>query len=81
MIIFDVLSHDSLLAGRASVPACFLTDNGYQKSLESQEKGTYQNSSAMPKCVRGNLYYDRSGSAALDGGSHEKYLRRLVVPP
>ena len=47
-----------LSAGRASV-RLFLTDNGYQKSLESQEKGHIKILSHA-KVRQGNLYYDRS---------------------
>ena len=39
MIIFDVLSNDSPVGWKGERTRLFLTDNGYQKSLESQEKG------------------------------------------
>ena len=59
MIIFDVLSHDSPVGWKGERTRLFLTDNGYQKSLESQEKGHIKILSHA-KVRQGNLYYDRS---------------------
>ena len=59
MIIFDVLSHDSPVGWRGERTRLFRTDNGYQKSLESREKGHIKILSHA-KVRQGNLYYDRS---------------------
>ena len=59
MIIFDVLSNDSPVGWKGERTRLFLTDNGYQKSLESQEKGHIKILSHA-KVRQGNLYYDRS---------------------
>ena len=59
MIIFDVLCHDSPVGWKGERSRLFLTDNGYQKSLESQEKGHIKILSHA-KVRQGNLYYDRS---------------------
>lgn len=39
MIIFDVLTYDSPVGWKGERTRLFLTEAGYQKSLESQEKG------------------------------------------
>ena len=39
MIIFDVLTHESPVGWKGERTRLFLTEAGYQKSLESQEKG------------------------------------------
>ena len=39
MIIFDVLTHDSPVGWKGERTRLFLTEAGYQKSLENQEKG------------------------------------------
>ena len=51
MIIFDVLTDDSPVGWKGERTRLFLTEAGYQKSLENQEKGTSR-FSAMPKCAR-----------------------------
>ena len=44
MIIFDVLTHDSPVGWKGERTRLFLTEAGYQKSLENQEKGHIKNS-------------------------------------
>ena len=39
MLIFDVLTHDSPVGWKGERTRLFLTEAGYQKSLENQEKG------------------------------------------
>ena len=59
MIIFDVLTHDSPVGWKGERARLFLTEAGYQKSLESQEKGHIKILSHA-KVRQGHLYYDRS---------------------
>ena len=51
MIIFDVLTHDSPVGWKGERTRLFLTEAGYQKSLENQERATSR-FSAMPRCAR-----------------------------
>ena len=44
MIIFDVLTDDSPVGWKGERTRLFLTEAGYQKSLENQEKGSHQDS-------------------------------------
>lgn len=39
MVIFDVLSHESTIGYKGERTRLFLTDAGYEKALDSQEKG------------------------------------------
>ena len=39
MIVFDVLTHDSPVGWKGEKMRLFLTDTGYSKALENQEKG------------------------------------------
>ena len=59
MIIFDVLTHDSPVGWKGERTRLFLTEAGYQKSLENQEKGQIKILSHA-KVRQGHLYYDRS---------------------
>ena len=59
MIIFDVLTHDSPVGWKGERTRLFLTEAGYQKSLENQEKGHIKILSHA-KVRQGHLYYDRS---------------------
>ena len=59
MIIFDVLTHDSPVGWKGERTRLFLTEAGYQKSLENQEKGQIKILSPA-KVRQGHLYYDRS---------------------
>ena len=47
MIVFDVLTHDSPVGWKGEKMRLFLTDAGYSKALENQEKGAHQKSAAM----------------------------------
>ena len=58
MIIFDVLTHDSPVGWKGERTRLFLTEAGYQKSLENQEKGHIKILSHA-KVRKGHLYYDR----------------------
>ena len=49
MIVFDVLTHDSPVGWKGEKMRLFLTDAGYSKALENQEKGTSK-SAAMRRC-------------------------------
>ncbi len=57
MIIFDVLSHDSPVGFNGERMRLFLSDTGYQKALENQEKG-YIRILNHAKVIRGDLVYD-----------------------
>ena len=46
MIIFDVLTNDSPVGWKGERTRLFLSDTGYEKALDSQEKG--QGSFCMP---------------------------------
>ena len=59
MIIFDVLTDDSPMGWKGERTRLFLTEAGYQKSLENQEKGHIKILSHA-KVRQGHLYYDRS---------------------
>ena len=59
MIIFDVLTDDSPVGWKGERTRLFLTEAGYQKSLENQEKGHIKILSHA-KVRQGHLYYDRS---------------------
>ena len=59
MIIFDVLTSDSPVGWKGERTRLFLTENGYQKSLESQEKGQIKILSHA-KVRQGHLCYDHS---------------------
>ena len=59
MIIFDVLSNDSPVGWKGERTRLFLTEAGYQKSLESQEKGHIKILSHA-KVRQGHLYHRSS---------------------
>ena len=59
MIIFDVLTHDSPVGWKGERTRLFLTETGYQKSLENQEKGHIKILSHA-KVRNGDLFYDHS---------------------
>ena len=59
MIIFVVLTDDSPVGWKGERTRLFLTEAGYQKSLENQEKGHIKILSHA-KVRQGHLYYDRS---------------------
>ena len=58
MIIFDVLTDDSPVGWKGERTRLFLTEAGYQKSLENQEMGHIKILSHA-KVRKGHLYYDR----------------------
>lgn len=58
MIIFDVLTKDSLVGWQGERTRLFLTDEGYRKSLENQEKGHIKILSHA-RVVQGHLHYDK----------------------
>lgn len=58
MIVFDVLSHDSPMGWKGEKMRLFLTEAGYGKALENQEKGFIKIRNHA-KVRRGDLLYDR----------------------
>lgn len=58
MIVFDVLSHDSPMGFKGDKMSLFLTDAGYGKALENQDKGFIRIRNHA-KVLAGNLRYDR----------------------
>ena len=56
MIICDVLSHDSPVGFRGDRMRLFLSDLGYQRALENQEKG-YIKILNHAKVICGDLFY------------------------
>ena len=62
MIVFDVLSYDAPVGDKGDKMRLFLTDVGYQKFLDSQERGEIKLKNHA-KVSGGNLYYDRRDRA------------------
>ena len=58
MIVFDVLSHDSPMGWKGEKMRLFLTEAGYGKALENQEKGFIRIRNHA-KVRGGDLFYDR----------------------
>lgn len=58
MIIFEVLSSDSPVGYKGDRMRLFLTDAGYQKFLESQERGEVRLKNHA-RVAGGSLHYDR----------------------
>ena len=58
MIIFDVLTNESPVGWKGERTRLYLTQAGYEKCLENQEKGHIKILSHA-KVSRGNLYYDQ----------------------
>ena len=58
MIVFDVLSYDSPVGDKGDKMRLFLTDAGYQKFLDSQERGEVKLKNHA-KVSDGHLHYDR----------------------
>ena len=80
MIIFDVLTNDSPVGWKGERTRLFLTEAGYQKSLENQEKGHIKILSHAK--VRNESCSMTILIKFVEGGSMKKYLlRRLVIPP
>ena len=57
MIVFDVLSHESPMGYKGECMRLFLTDQGYQKAWENQDKGFIKIRNHA-KVIAGNLRYD-----------------------
>ena len=62
MIIFDVLTDDSPVGWRGARTRLFLTEEGYQKSLQNQELGHIKIVSHA-RVSNGHLHYDRGDIA------------------
>ena len=60
MIVFDVLTHDSPVGWKGEKMRLFLTDAGYSKALDNQEKGHIKIRSHA-KVLSGDLHYDHKG--------------------
>lgn len=58
MIIFDVLTHDAPVGSKGERMRLFLSDQGYQKAKDNQERGHIRILSHA-KVIGGNLFYDR----------------------
>ena len=58
MIVFDVLSHESPVGFKGDRMRLFLTDAGYSRALENQDKGFIKIRNHA-KVLAGNLHYDR----------------------
>lgn len=58
MIVFDVLSHESPVGWKGEKMRLFLTEAGYGKALENQDKGFIRIRNHA-KVLAGNLRYDR----------------------
>ena len=58
MIVFDVLSHESPMGWKGEKMRLFLTEAGYEKALENQEKGFIKIKNHA-KVLGGDLLYDR----------------------
>ncbi|WP_439742259.1 DUF5720 family protein [Evtepia sp.] len=57
MIVFDVLSHESPMGWKGEKMRLFLTEAGYSKALENQEKGFIKIRNHA-KVRSGHLHYD-----------------------
>lgn len=58
MIVFDVLTHDSPIGWKGEKCRAFLTDQGYQKSLNNEQLGHIKIRNHA-KVMVGHLHYDR----------------------
>ena len=58
MIVFDVLSHESPMGYKGDKMRLFLTEAGYGKALENQDKGFIKIKNHA-KVIAGNLRYDQ----------------------
>ncbi|MDU6975428.1 MAG: DUF5720 family protein [Clostridiales bacterium] len=58
MIVFDVLSHSSPVGWKGERMRLFLSDAGYQKALDSQDRNEIK-SRKHAKVIRGDIFYDR----------------------
>ena len=58
MIVFDVLSGEASIGDKGNRMRLFLTESGYKKALENQDKAFIQILNHA-KVVQGHLQYDR----------------------
>lgn len=58
MIVFDVLNHSSPVGNKGERMRLFLTDLGYQKALESQQREEVK-ILRHAKITKGHILYDR----------------------
>lgn len=60
MVVLDVLSHESPVGNKGEKMRLFLTEQGYKKALENQDKGFIKIKNHA-KVMAGNLRYDSKG--------------------
>jgi len=65
MVIFDVLSVDSFVCDKGDLMRLFLTDAGYRKFQERQEKGEIKIQEHLNVAPDGYLYHDHSRDVEL----------------
>ena len=58
MVLFDVLTHNSPVGCKGERMRLFLSDTGYAKAQEHQERGHIKIFSHA-KVIKGDLFYDR----------------------
>ena len=63
MIVFDVLSGNAPVGDKGDKMRLFLTDAGYQKFLDSQERGEVRLKNHAKVALGGHLHYDRRDRA------------------
>ena len=63
MVIFDVLSGDSTVGDKGDRMRLFLTDTGYEKFKDRQEKGELRIQNQAKVAPGGHLHYDRRDRA------------------
>lgn len=63
MIVFDVLSHSSPVGNKGERMRLFLTDTGYEKALESQQREEVK-ILRHAAVTRGHILYDRGSEPA-----------------
>ena len=80
MIIFDVLTTNPLFGWKGEQTRLFLSDTGYEKALDSQEKGQIKILSHA-KVRQAMSAVTVLTSYAKEGDMKRYLLRRLVVPP
>jgi len=57
MIVFDVLTHESPIGFKGEKARTFLTDQGYERSLENERLGHIKIRN-YAKVVKGHIYYE-----------------------
>ncbi len=71
MIVFDVLSYDSPVGDKGDKMRLFLTDAGYRKFLESQERGEVKLKNHA-KVSGSSLHYDHRDQLSCNGIVEER---------